>query len=465
MQLLAKYLALFARADRGNIAIIFAFVLFVLFGSVALAIDVARGFSSRASMQQNLDAALLYVANEKARSGADYDEQQGIRTYFDGLNRQNFVTGDIDVSIQNEDNTKFTATAVATVQSRFAQVLGLSNLNVVVNSEATLTEQPVEMALVLDNTGSMAGAKIAGLRMATRELIATMFSVPNAAKNVSIGVVPFADYVNAGTQRRNEPWLYVPPDNSTTTNVCSEVPEKVIVPGSCQDTDETEVEDGKTKVRVKQQCQYTDGPAKRVCQDVTSGGRWNGCIGSRPYPLNVTDGNYLTSRAAGILDVTCPAPLTPPNNDEAALLAAANNLVASGETYIPSGLIWGWAMLTKAEPFTITRATVKGRPVKKIMVLMTDGANTKSVGTNGQDHSGNDTAQSNSYTSELCTNIRNAKIEIYTVAFEVTDSTIKGILEGCASGPSNYYEATNTSDLIAAFQDIANGISPIHLTR
>jgi len=39
------------------------------------------------------------------------------------------------------------------------------------------------------------------------------------------------------------------------------------------------------------------------------------------------------------------------------------------------------------------------------------------------------------------------------------------LLEACASAPSNYYLATNASQLNAAFEDIGNSLAGLHLSR
>ena len=138
----------------------------------------------------------------------------------------------------------------------------------------------------------------------------------------------------------------------------------------------------------------------------------------------------------------------------------------TGNTYIPAGLMWGWATLSKNAPYDQAEDAINGQKVRKIMVLMTDGFNTLSptVPHNGS-HFGSDTAQSNTYTQELCSNIKAQKVTIYTVAFDVTDANIKSILESCASSPGNYFDASNASELQEAFEKIAADFSPLRLTR
>ena len=65
---------------------------------------------------------------------------------------------------------------------------------------------PLEVILVLDKTGSMAGAKLEALKAAAAELVEQIMD----GENVRVGIVPFAQYVNIGLDLRNEPGFLVP---------------------------------------------------------------------------------------------------------------------------------------------------------------------------------------------------------------------------------------------------------------
>ncbi len=72
-------------------------------------------------------------------------------------------------------------------------------------------------------------------------------------------------------------------------------------------------------------------------------------------------------------------------------------------------------------------------------------------------------------TLEACTNAKAAGVKIFTVGFSSGGNGIssagKALLEACASAPSNYYLATNASQLNAAFEDIGNSLAGLHLSR
>jgi hypothetical protein len=97
---------------------------------------------------------------------------------------------------------------------------------------------------------------------------------------------------------------------------------------------------------------------------------------------------------------------------------------------------------------------------------MTDGANTlySDAPYHWTELSGE---RANTLTAELCTAIKEPprKIEIVTIAFEVTNEDIKDILRECASSPAKFFDAPTPEDLEQAFQNIAQSLTPLRLTR
>ena len=90
----------------------------------------------------------------------------------------------------------------------------------------------------------------------------------------------------------------------------------------------------------------------------------------------------------GLPNVKCSRPLTRLTNVKADQLAAIDALTAMGETYIPAGLVWGWRTLSTEVPFQDGAPNTPGTRARKILVLMTDGENTRSV--SGATHDGSD---------------------------------------------------------------------------
>ena len=139
----------------------------------------------------------------------------------------------------------------------------------------------------------------------------------------------------------------------------------------------------------------------------------------------------------------------------------SNSLSAGGETYIAPGLLWAWRTLSPSPPFADGNAYSK--KVAKTVVLMTDGANTHSP--NYPDHEAADTVQANRLTQTTCDNIKSAGVRIMTVAFEVTDSSIKTILSNCASSSSDFYDASDINGMRDAFKAIGTKLSAVRLIK
>ncbi len=70
-------------------------------------------------------------------------------------------------------------------------------------------DQTFEIALVLDNSGSMAGSYLTDLKTAAKNLVSTMFTGADGNGKVTVGVVPFAGSVNVGPDMRTANWITI----------------------------------------------------------------------------------------------------------------------------------------------------------------------------------------------------------------------------------------------------------------
>lgn len=448
---------------RASVAVIFAVSAFVLVGVVGLGIDYARALSVRQKLQNVVDNALLAAAPRAAEGD---DAVSGALSQFLALQWADGYNGAASLKIEavKSANKTVSATVAVDVPTLFMRVLGVTNVNVSVSAEAMVGDGDAEIALVLDNTGSMTGAKLDALKAAAKSLIDIVYTHPKSAEHVRVGLVPFSQYVNVGIDNRNASWMDVPLDTSSTKQECwDDYP--VTGKSNCRIESFTVTVDGVQQTLQGEVCDYTYGPPAKVCVDATTTTMWHGCVGSRSYPLNVRDEQY-TSRIPGIMNATCTAPITPLTNDSSKMRDVIDAMVATGNTYIPEGLMWGWRVLSPEAPFDQAGAyTAKGSPkrLRKILVLMTDGANTNSP--IYPDHNGSDTALANTLTLEACAQVKAAGIEIFTIAFDVIETGIRDVLTTCASSPVNYFEAVTEQQLRAVFESIAQGVVALRLSR
>ncbi len=80
-----------------------------------------------------------------------------------------------------------------------------------------------------------------------------------------------------------------------------------------------------------------------------------------------------------------------------------------------------------------------GQQPSKILVFMTDGANSRS--------------RYDRYTKRTCDQAKRDEIAIYTVAFQAPEAG-KKLLQYCASSSSHYFDADNAAELLDAFRQI-----------
>jgi hypothetical protein len=176
-------------------------------------------------------------------------------------------------------------------------------------------------------------------------------------------------------------------------------------------------------------------------------------------------------------------PLARLTNNLNSIKTSIANMVATGQTNIPMGLVWGWHTLSPNAPFG-DGASYADDEVTKVVILMTDGDNVNSEYNNPNDSTysgvnyvwsqrlGLDVGSSgsqrttamNNRLAELCTNMKAQGIVIYTVRVEVTGGS-SSLLQNCASEADNFYDVQNVADLGDAFEQIAGQISRLRIAH
>ena len=455
----------FASDTRGNVAMMFGLLVVAVFGISGLAIDYSRGTNVQAKMTAAADAAAL------AGASAQGTEDERIKVAQDMFNGAvNSIPGVSNISFKGENLktngvvSAFKVTANLKLETMVGKLFGQEKLTIGVKSEATLGADAIyEIALVLDTTGSMAGAKLEALKVAAKDLVSKLTAKMVKPDQVKFAIVPFSQWVNVGMANRNASWLDVPADYSETKTVDSYAyPNKTLIGCSMQDV--THNNDGVTTTTQQEVCTYDWGTPVITPVEQTYEHKWNGCVGSRNAPLNTQDDTYST-KVPGLLDRWCPGEILPLTSDVSAINASIDSMYAYGNTYIPSGLIWGWRALSAERPFQESKKNTNSK-INQVMIVMTDGAN--SVSAQYPDHWGSDVADANAVTSQVCANINasSAGIKVFSIAFEVSDTAVKSILQACAGNdPARFFDAGNSTQMSEAFTKIAESMSKLRLQR
>lgn len=450
------------RNRGGSIAPLFATSILVVMGAVGLSIDGARIYGAKQKLQTICDSAVLAAARRAIADGSTDQVAEAFQSFLavSGIDQELTLR---PATPDTSTPKRLSAELIADVRTVIMPVLGFTSVEVRAYATAEFGFTKLEIALALDNTGSMAGAKLEALKTSANRLVDLLLDKAPEEGDIRLALVPFAQYVNVGLEHRNAPWIDVRNDYSEALQSCGDVA-PLISSTNCRTVTYTSYQDGRPMTGSYQQCDNVYGPPVYQCTPYTNTYTWYGCVGSRAYPLNMRDDTYAT-RIPGLLNTACPSKIQPLTSSRSNLHAAIDAMVATGETYVPSGLMWGWRALSTSEPFTDSagdRLDGDGNKISKVLILMTDGENTKSP--TYPAHDGTDTALANQLTAESCAAIKAQRIQVFTIAFEVTSNPIKDLMRSCASTPGNFYDAADPGQLDAAMQAIGSQLGGLRLT-
>src|SRR5690606_16255280 len=170
-----------------------------------------------------------------------------------------------------------------------------------------------------------------------------------------------------------------------------------------------------------------------------------------------------SQRVTGLMNRWCNSAILRLTGDQTAIRSKIDEFVATGDTYLPSGLLWGWRLLSPTEPFSDGSPKTGPTKARKVLVLMTDGVNTLSA--NAPYHENTDRVVSDKLTADMCAAIKADGVEIFTVAYEVTDNAVKTLLKDCASGPPVFFDAVNGDELRTAFKTMGAALGGVRLSK
>ncbi|MCW2310247.1 vWA domain-containing protein [Rhodobium gokarnense] len=411
---LKAVVARFASNEAGALSILFAFLLIPILLLVGTAIDYSRALETKATLRNALDAAALAGVAKLVREGGSKDEVDAIVN----ATFQNAITlsGGSGISIkgltitQDPDTGAVSVDATLTMPTTFMQLAGFADIDIANKSVARLSDKDIEVALMLDVTGSMAGSKISDLKAAAKELIDVL--IPTTAHSyqneVRIAIIPYSQGVNVAS--------YASAVTDGVSNKCA-----------------TE-----RSVKSFTDAFYTQAPI---------GDGSTGCPGVEFLPL--TDSN-------------------------ATLTTKINSLATTGYTAGHTGIAWSWYTLSPKWsplwPAGSDPVAYDDDETVKIAILMTDGEFNTAYDYNEasgkyKESRGNAKSKSEQRAKKLCKNMKKAGIEIYSVTFQLYSTSAKAMMEECASTSGKYFDASNGTALRNAFKSIAADISQMRLSE
>jgi len=206
---------MFYRDESGNVAMMAA----ITFGALAIMLGAAVEYTSLTNRSQDLQNATDSAVLAAARSGeTDLKKLQEIATY---VFNQNYTFQESESLVEFvasvSDDDVLSLKARLKKPNLFSGSVGDKDGYVTVEAASLLSsEMGLDVALVLDRTGSMAGTKMAGLKSATSQFIQDIQSNDG---DVRLSVVPFSDYVNVGVSTTGRSWLDLPVMNLSGSEV------------------------------------------------------------------------------------------------------------------------------------------------------------------------------------------------------------------------------------------------------
>ena len=203
----------FAKANGGNIAVIFALSAIPLITFVGAAMDYTRANAARSSMQAALDSTALMLSKDLS-SGTITSSQISTKatSYFNALYHNNDASN-VTVTPTYTSPSGSTPASIkldgtGRITTDFMKVAGFPNMDFNTSSTTTWGNVRMRVALVLDVTGSMADdGKMTALKPAAKSLIDQLSALAMTSGDIYISIVPFSKDVNMGTSYKNATWI------------------------------------------------------------------------------------------------------------------------------------------------------------------------------------------------------------------------------------------------------------------
>jgi Flp pilus assembly protein TadG len=424
----------FAKADQGNIAVLFAIAAVPILSFVGAAIDYTRANSARSSMQAALDSTALMLAKDLSDgtiTAADVNTKAS--DYFKAL-YTNTDAKAVAVSATYTASTSQGSTIVVNgsgnVPTDFLKVAGFPQINFDTSSTSAWGNVRMRVALALDVTGSMADdGKMDALKPAAKALIDQLAALAKNTGDVYISVVPFAKDVNVGATNYNQTWVeWSDWDNNNKT------------------------------------CGWNNGTYTCTAKNHNT---WNGCVTDRDQDYDTRNttptSDYHTKFYAEQYNA-CPAQLMPLSTDFASLKTKIDSLVPNGGTNQPIGIAWGWQSLTQGAPLNAP-AEDSNYTYKRALIVMSDGLNTQdrwpSYGNGQTQYNGSIDARQRIQ----CDNIKAAGVVIYTMHVNTNGDPTSAVLQYCASGSDKFTTVTSASQIMTAFTAIGTSLSKLRVAK
>jgi Flp pilus assembly protein TadG len=191
----------FGRREDGSLTIFSLFIFLLILMIAGLGVDMARHERERVMIQNTLDTAVLAAGSLSSGSATEAEMETMFFDYVTraGLDPSMFT---VDPTITGSYSRTITAEADFQMDTIFMGLLGIDTVRGNVAGSAEERNSMLEIALVLDVSGSMSrDGKIEALRPAARDFVTEMLT-RLGPQRVSISIVPYNHQVHVDDDLR-----------------------------------------------------------------------------------------------------------------------------------------------------------------------------------------------------------------------------------------------------------------------
>jgi hypothetical protein len=159
------------------------------------------------------------------------------------------------------------------------------------------------------------------------------------------------------------------------------------------------------------------------------------------------------------------------SDDNSALKRAIARLRSGGSTAGHLGTAWAWYLVSPewspVWPSASRPVAYGDKKTIKAVVLMTDGVYNTFGGQcdRGCSNTSAQARDSQRVAAELCRNMKDRSVKVYSIGFKLDDRRAETILRECASSALTFYRAENGDQLRQAFRQIAEDLLRLRLSQ
>ncbi len=376
----------FRKDEAGSLIVFTLFLLVMVLLIAGTAIDAMRHETRRVALQNTLDSAILAAASLDQSIEAEALIKDHVAKAGMNPDKINVSSTEAMTNGTEGDITARTVTVTASVQTptMFMSMMGIDDLGSTMASAAEEAEMNIEISLIVDISGSMGwNSKMDNLQVAAKDFVNHVLTVGPNAERTSISIIPYNGKVVAGQNLLS--YLNADGENVVVNPVPTyQGPTGADLVNIQPLTDYDTGHNYSSCIRFRD----SDFDAREISdttplERMAYYTRWNFGYNDPDANYNDTNHRWCDEGRSEILVY---------ETNISTLEDHIDALTTGGWTGIDNGMKWGVALLDPAFQPVITAmvtagdlpGSLDGRPgaydpdaTKKIVVLMTDGANTR----------------------------------------------------------------------------------------